>query len=168
VNFFDADRLTSKIGVETYFFVPQADPTASGDHDNLVVEWIINVGQSLVDARGRLINLGRALHAQGLVRTLVVEDLEELVELGLPLQKVSTRRLGGFFFQGEMHAFMAAVLLWMSRPLRSMPIPSRSHQTASLLRLNKAWAEAKGTPLGLRMFAGLKKPLKHSEFLVIF
>ena len=27
-----------------------------------------------------------------------------------------------------------------------MPMPNRSHQTASLLKLNKAWAEAKGTP----------------------
>jgi len=32
------------------------------------------------------------------VRTLIVEDLDELVEAGLLLQKVSTRRLGGFFF----------------------------------------------------------------------
>src|ERR1700730_3710565 len=31
--------------------------------------------------------------------------------------------------------------------MRSMPIPSRSHPTASLLKLNKAWPEAKGTPL---------------------
>ena len=38
-------------------------------------------------------------------------DLSKL----LLLQKVSTRRLGGFFFQGEMHPFMAAVLLRMSR-----------------------------------------------------
>jgi hypothetical protein len=35
-----------------------------------------------------------------------------------------------------------------------MPIPHRSHHTASLLKLNKAWAEAKGTPLSLRMLAG--------------
>ena len=41
-----------------------------------------------------------------------------------------------------------------------MPIPSLSHQTASLLRLNKAWAEAKGTPLSLRMLAGRPRSLK--------
>ena len=35
-----------------------------------------------------------------------------------------------------------------------MPMPRRSHQTASLLKLNNAWAEAKGTPLSLRMLAG--------------
>jgi hypothetical protein len=49
------------------------------------------------------------------VRTLVVEDLDELVEAGLLLQKVSTRGLGGFFFQGEMHPLMAAILLRMPR-----------------------------------------------------
>ena len=49
------------------------------------------------------------------MRTLVVEDLYELVEPGLLLQEVSTRRLGSFFFQGEMHTFMAAILLRMSR-----------------------------------------------------
>jgi hypothetical protein len=42
-----------------------------------------------------------------------------------------------------------------------MPMPRRSHHTASLLRLNKACAEANGTPLSLRMLAG--RPLKHSE-----
>src|SRR5262250_1795373 len=54
--------------------------------------------------------------------------------------------------------------------MRSMPIPRRSHQTASLLKWNKACAEAKGTPLSLRMLAGrpplLKKPLKHNKSLV--
>ena len=49
------------------------------------------------------------------MRTLVLEDLHKLVEPSLLLQEVSTRRLGGFFLQGEMHAFMAAVLLRMSR-----------------------------------------------------
>src|SRR5450755_1884972 len=39
--------------------------------------------------------------------------------------------------------------------MRSMPIPRRSHQTASLLKLNNACAEAKGTPLSLRICAGM-------------
>jgi len=54
--------------------------------------------------------------------------------------------------------------------IRSMPIPSRSHQTASLLKLNKAWAEAKGTPLSVRILAGrprlLKKLLKHGKSVI--
>jgi hypothetical protein len=49
-----------------------------------------------------------------------------------------------------MHTLMTAILLGMAR-LDSFEaaIPSLSHQTASLLKLNKAWAEAKGTPLSL-------------------
>ena len=48
------------------------------------------------------------------MRTLLVEDLDELVEAGLLLEEVGGGRLGGFFFQGEMHAFMAAILLGMA------------------------------------------------------
>jgi hypothetical protein len=39
------------------------------------VEGTIDIGQSLIDPRGRLIDFGRALHVESLVRTLVVEDL---------------------------------------------------------------------------------------------
>ncbi len=46
--------------------------------------------------------------------TLLIEDLDEVVEAGLLLQEVGGRRLGGFFLQGEMHAFMAAILLRMT------------------------------------------------------
>ncbi len=35
-----------------------------------------------------------------------------------------------------------------------LPMPRRSHQTASLLKLKRALGEAKGTPLSLRMLAG--------------
>jgi len=46
---------------------------------------------------------------------LVVEDIHKFIKAGLLLQKVRKRRLGGFFLQSEMHAFMTAVLL---RPLQ--------------------------------------------------
>jgi hypothetical protein len=45
-----------------------------------------------------LVDLGRALHVQSFVRTLVVEDLDKLIEPGLLLQEIRSRRLGGFFF----------------------------------------------------------------------
>ena len=51
-----------------------------------------------------------------------------------------------------------------------MPRPRRNHQTASLLRWNKACAETKGTPLSLRMLADRprsKKPLKYRESVVL-
>ncbi len=38
--------------------------------------------------------------------------------------------------------------------MRSMPMPSRSHQTESLERLNRALGLANGTPLSDRMAAG--------------
>ena len=49
------------------------------------------------------------------MRPLVIELLQKSVELGLLLQDVCTRRTSGFFFQGEVHAFMTTVLLRMAR-----------------------------------------------------
>lgn len=91
----DADGLTGEDCTEVDFIAAQTDSTATRDHDGLAVEWIVDIGQPLVGTCGRLTDLGRALHVQGLVRTLVVEDLDELVEPSLLLQKIGSRRLGG-------------------------------------------------------------------------
>ena len=48
------------------------------------------------------------------MRSFVFEFLKESVELSLLLQDVGARRVSGFFLPGEMHAFMAAVLLRMT------------------------------------------------------
>src|SRR5262249_37551915 len=48
---------------------------------------------------------------QRLVRSVVIIDFAEFIESFLLLQKVISRRLRGLFFQGQMQAFMAAVLL---------------------------------------------------------
>jgi hypothetical protein len=53
-----------------------------------------------------VVDLGRTLHVQGFVRTLVIEDLDKFVEAGLLLQEV-----GGFFLRDEMHTLMTTVLL---------------------------------------------------------
>jgi hypothetical protein len=90
----------------------------------------------------------------------VVEDFDEVVEACLLLQEVASGRLGGFFFEGEMHAFMAAVLLGMSGLDAFHADPQAEPPDGELLRLNKAWAEAKGTPLSLRMLAGRPRSLK--------
>jgi hypothetical protein len=50
------------------------------------------------------------------MRSFVIEFLKESVELSLLLQDVGARRASGFFLPGEMHAFMAAVLLRMAGP----------------------------------------------------
>jgi hypothetical protein len=45
----------------------------------------------------------------------VVEDLDEVIEAGLLLQEVGGGRLGSFFLQSEVHAFVTTVLLRMAR-----------------------------------------------------
>jgi len=56
-------------------FVSQTDAAAVGDHNDLVVEGIIDIGQFFVGACRGLIDLGRTLHVQSFVRGFVVEDL---------------------------------------------------------------------------------------------
>src|SRR5215471_10413048 len=80
-----------------------------------VVKWVVDVRQSLVGARRRLIDIRRTLHAESFVRSFVVEDLDEFVEACLLLKEIRGSWFGSFFFQGEMHAFMTAVLLGMAR-----------------------------------------------------
>jgi hypothetical protein len=65
--------------------------------------------------RAQIIRFGRTSHGQSFMRTLAVEDVHEFVEAVLLLQEVGGGRLGGFFLQGQMHAFMAAILLGMAR-----------------------------------------------------
>jgi hypothetical protein len=48
--------------------------------------------------------------------SFVIEFLQEGVEFSFLLQEVGPRRPGGLFLQGQMHAFMAAVLLGMAGP----------------------------------------------------
>ena len=50
------------------------------------------------------------------MRSFLIELLHESIELGLLLQNVGAGWTGGFFLQGQMHAFMAAVLLGMAGP----------------------------------------------------
>jgi hypothetical protein len=115
MNFLDADGLAGKDLTEVDFLGAQTDSAATGNHDSFVVEGVVDVGQSLIEAGGGLIDFGRILHTEGLVRALIIKDFDEFVEPGLLLQEVCTGRLGGFFFEGEMHAFAAAILLRMAR-----------------------------------------------------
>ena len=68
-------------------FVSQTDAAAVGDHNDLVVEGIIDIGQSLIGADRGLIDLGRALHVQSFVGTFVVENLDKVIEPGLLLKE---------------------------------------------------------------------------------
>ena len=48
------------------------------------------------------------------MRALVVVNLDEAVEAFLLLQEVERGWPGRFFFQGQMDALVAAVLLWVA------------------------------------------------------
>ena len=74
MNFFDAHRLAGKDRAEIDFLAAQTDAAATGDDDGFVVERVIDIRQSSVNAGGGLLDLGRTFHVQGFVRTFVVED----------------------------------------------------------------------------------------------
>jgi len=78
----------AKTVLKLIFFAAQTGAAAIGDDNGLVVERIIDIGQSRIDAGGWLIDLGRALHVQGFVRTFLVEDFDEVIEPGLLLKEV--------------------------------------------------------------------------------
>jgi len=114
VDFFDADGLSCQGHTEIDLLVVQAKATATGDHDRAVVKWIMRFWDAAIRTGRSRVNLGRAFHVQSFMGSLLIELVEEGVELGLLLQAVGARGAGGFFFQGQMHAFMAAVLLGMT------------------------------------------------------
>ena len=88
MHFFDADGLAGKDLAETDFLLAHTDAPASGDHDSFIVEGIVDVRQAGVGSRGRLVDLRGTLHVQGFMRAFVVENLDEVIELGLLLKKV--------------------------------------------------------------------------------
>jgi len=92
VNFFDADGLAGKDLTEINFLGAQTNSAATGYHNSFVVERVVDVGQSLIEAGGWPIDFGRILHAEGFVRALIIKDLDEFVEPGLLLQEVGTGR----------------------------------------------------------------------------
>ena len=78
------------------------------------MEGVVRLENALVWLRGSGINLSRAFHSQRLVRALLVEFLLEMVKPGLLLEEVGTRRARGLLLQGQVHAFVPAVLLGMA------------------------------------------------------
>ncbi len=50
MNFLDADNLGGKDLTEVDFLGAQIDSAATGNHDGFVVEGIVDVGQSLIEA----------------------------------------------------------------------------------------------------------------------
>ena len=93
------------------FLFSQTNTAAASDHDGFVVKGVVEVGQARVGASGRLIDLCRTFHLEGVVGTLAIEDLDELVESSLLLKEVRCSGFGGCHLEGEVHPLMATVLL---------------------------------------------------------
>ena len=99
------------------------------------------------------------------MRPLVVEDLDKLVEPGLLLKKIGSRRFSGFFLQGQMHALMATVLLRMTRldPFNANTEPEPPDRKFAQVKQGMGGSEGHtvvAADVG-RQAALLKKPLKH-------
>src|SRR5215469_5449174 len=107
--------LTSEGYAEIDLFVIQAKASTAGDYNGAVVERVVRFRDAAIRTRGRRIDLGRAFHSEGFMRPFLIELLNKSIELGLLLQDVGARRASRFFLQGQMHAFMTAVLLRMTR-----------------------------------------------------
>ena len=56
---------------------------------------------------------GRSIMDRG--HAAVLPLLDEIIELGLLLEDIGAGRAGGLLLQGQMHAFMAAILLRVPR-----------------------------------------------------
>ena len=67
MNFLDADCLAGEDRAEVNLLATETDPAAISDDNDFIVERIVDIGQALVGAGGRLLELGRTLHAQGFV-----------------------------------------------------------------------------------------------------
>ena len=88
------------------------------------------------------------------MRTFGVELVNEGIETVLLLQAVEPGgRVASFFRVRCMRSWRPFCCGWPGL-MRSMAMPSLSHQTESLERLNKALGLAKGTPLSERMASG--------------
>src|SRR6266568_381256 len=114
LDLLDTDSLPREDGAEINFFAVETDTSAVGDVDGAVVKRIIKFRQAAIGAGGGSIDFRGALHVEGLVRPLVVELLEKIIEFALLLQTVHARGTSGFGFERKMHALMPTVLLRMT------------------------------------------------------
>src|SRR5208283_1976400 len=95
-------------------FSMHADSSASGDEDVPIVEGIGEVGQAVIGAARGGVEVGGAFHVGRFMWPFLIEFLHEIIESGLLLETVHSRRPGRLFLERKMHALMAAVLLGMT------------------------------------------------------
>src|SRR5204863_4847801 len=92
-----------------------ADAAAGGNQGVAVMQRVCEVGQAGIGSRTGRVDFRRTLHGERLVWPFGIEFLNKVVEAGLLLQTVYSGRSGCFFLQRQMHALVAAVLLWVAR-----------------------------------------------------
>lgn len=68
-----------------------------------------------IDGSGRHVEFCRILHGNGLMRAIVVVDMLEGIKFFLLLEEVKDRGSSYLLLKGQVHAFMPAILLWISR-----------------------------------------------------
>jgi hypothetical protein len=80
VDFLDAELLAGQHGGDVDFLAMQAEPSAGGDENVAIMEGIGQFGLAVIGARCGGVELGRALHVQGLVRASGIELAQEGVK----------------------------------------------------------------------------------------
>lgn len=143
-DFLHTDVVAREDGAEVDLAPAKAEPTTLRDRDDWVVQRIFERRQSSIRPGRWAIYLGRVADAQCLVRALIVVLLDKVIELRLLLQEVLAWRLGRFLLQREMHAFMPAILLRLSRLDTFKGGLAASHHTESLLKPKNAVVLAEG------------------------
>jgi hypothetical protein len=84
-DLFDADVLAGEHPAQVDFAPPDADSAALRDGDGAVVEGVFDLAQAGIGPRRRAVELSRVLHVQRLMRPIMVEALNEVIELRLLL-----------------------------------------------------------------------------------
>ena len=85
VPFASPNGLAGQGSAEIDLLAVKAEAATSGDRDGTVVEGIVRLGNAVIGPQRRGVELGRTLHAEGLMRPLLIELFDEVIELGLLL-----------------------------------------------------------------------------------
>src|SRR5687767_13623880 len=110
-----ADELAREGLTHIDFLTAVTHAPAMCDGGAPIVKRILQRRQAGVGTRRRGVDLSRHLHPEPFMRSLAVVSGGEGIKAILLLKRVGGRRLRGFALERQMHAFVAAVLLWMAR-----------------------------------------------------
>ena len=104
------------------------------------------------------------------MRTLAIKNFHEIVEASLLLQEVGSRWFSSFFLQGEMHAFVTAILLRVARPDAFNTDAQAQPPNRELAEMKQSVSGSEGHAVVAADVGGqaalLKPPLKHSKSVV--